>query len=464
MIGFRLASRATLIALLVFGYVHGSTALAQTSANHYQSVAGQYRVQTVSVDYAGPQGKARAEQLQKQQLVSALSSLAIAAIAQEPARRDQFVAAAIKAAPAHRDAIARNIAAAYPGFAPEIASAAGVDLAQQPAHQTGVVGGPRYQAAAPARRAASGASRAARHAVSRATAMIAGNPAQLESAVAQAIAADPTAHGYVVAELSRSFPGFTSRIASAAGGEVTVAEQQYEAPDEEQYDSADGEIHDPLENVNRLVFSLNEGIDFVLLRPIAWTYNKLLPDPIILAIRRFFLNLGAPVVFANDILQGDFEDAGVTLGRFGVNSTVGLLGLLEVADGMGLKAHHADFGQTMHSYGTGAGPYLVLPLIGPSSVRDGLGLAVDTAMNPFTWLLPSEWNLGLTAGKIVVKREELLVPLDDLKAGSLDYYTALKSAYHQNRQIELSKGIVDHSAPAAAGNYDKLFEELEDKQ
>jgi phospholipid-binding lipoprotein MlaA len=444
--------------------VHSPGAWAQTSANRYQTMAGHYRAQPAALDDTGSQQKVRQRRQQTQRMVAALSSLAIAAIAREPGRRAEFTAAAVNAAPEHRAAIARAIAAAYPGFAADIAGAAGVGLAHQAPHEAVVASRPRRQSAPPIRRAASGASRAARHAVSRATAAIAANPAQLESAVAQAIAADPVARGYVAGELSRSFPGFSARIASAAGGEYRVAGRPHEDTGHDRISADDGEVYDPLEGLNRVLFSVNEGLDFILLRPLAWTYNKLLPDPVILAIRRFFLNLGAPVVFANDLLQADFEDAGVTLGRFGVNSTVGLLGLLDVADAIGLHAHHADFGQTMHSYGAGPGAYLVLPLIGPSSVRDGFGLAVDVAMNPLTWLLPSEWNVGLTAGKIVVKREELLVPLDDLKAASLDYYTALKSAYQQHRQLELNKSIVDYSAQPSAASYDKLFDDLEDKQ
>lgn len=219
------------------------------------------------------------------------------------------------------------------------------------------------------------------------------------------------------------------------------------------------EIWDPLEPLNRAFFAFNEVTDTFILRPIAWTYS-FAPDEVKRAVRNALGNLDSPVIFANDVLQGTFEDAGITLGRFLVNSTVGVLGLFDVADAwFELPGHHADFGQTLHSYGAGPGPYLVLPLIGPSNARDGIGKAADTAMDPMTWLANRYWNAGRTGANAIATRERLLKPLDELRRSSVDYYAALRGAYYQRRQIELGKGRSD--GPAAAKAADEAFEQME---
>ncbi|MEE8171466.1 MAG: MlaA family lipoprotein, partial [Alphaproteobacteria bacterium] len=111
-----------------------------------------------------------------------------------------------------------------------------------------------------------------------------------------------------------------------------------------------------------------------------------------------------------------------------------------VASEIGLAPHKADFGQTLHAYGAGPGPYLVLPLLGPSNLRDGTGLAVDVLLNPFTWLLEPEGNLIIAAGNGLVRREELLELLDALRESSVDYYAALRSLYYQDRAVTLGRG------------------------
>ena len=186
------------------------------------------------------------------------------------------------------------------------------------------------------------------------------------------------------------------------------------------------------------------------------------PDPVIEAIRNFFANLQSPVIFANDLLQLSLDDAATTFGRFGVNSTIGLLGFFDPATGMGLEAHNADFGQTLHTYGAGAGPYIVLPILGPSTTRDGIGLIVDVLFQPLSYLLTTEQSLGLLGVKGIVRREELLEPLDELRASSIDYYSALRSAYYQRRAIELGKGVASaETAAATQQEVDRLFDEAE---
>jgi phospholipid-binding lipoprotein MlaA len=167
------------------------------------------------------------------------------------------------------------------------------------------------------------------------------------------------------------------------------------------------------------------------------------------------LNLDSPVIAANDLLQGELSDAGVTVGRFVLNSTIGFLGLLDPAADFGLERHHADFGQTLHSYNVGAGPYLVLPLLGPASTRGGVGKLVDIFFQPLTYMLSTGENLAVAGTRAVIRREELLDPLDELRENSIDYYTGLKAAFWQARQVELNKGVLNGLGNSGT---DKLFD------
>lgn len=217
-------------------------------------------------------------------------------------------------------------------------------------------------------------------------------------------------------------------------------------------------LSDPLEPMNRAIFAVNDVLDQVLFRPLAKLYS-FTPLPVRASMRRFFANLNEPLIAVNDTLQLDLADAGTAVGRFAVNSTVGVLGLFDPATAFGMEAHHADFGQTLHSYGMGAGPYLVLPILGPSNARDTVGRVGDIFLDPLTYALwdEDEIRLGLLAGNLLVKREELLEPLDDLRASSVDYYAAARGAYYQNRAVELAKGRANVGNKAL----DRLFDELE---
>ena len=197
-------------------------------------------------------------------------------------------------------------------------------------------------------------------------------------------------------------------------------------------------------------------VDFLVLKPIAGVYGFVTPGRAKQSVRNLVRNLKSPVVLANDLLQFEGTDAAVTVGRLVVNTTVGVLGLFEVADEIGLDYHPADFGQTLHSYGAGPGPYLVLPILGPSTLRDGVGIGVDILFDPLTYLVDLETGLMITGGKTVVRREELIEPLDELRAGAVDYYAALRSAYFQDRAVVLRKGT-----PADTSKVDQLFESFE---
>lgn len=201
---------------------------------------------------------------------------------------------------------------------------------------------------------------------------------------------------------------------------------------------------DPLEPFNRIIFGFNQGIDTLVIKPAATIYKEGAPEFVQKGLRNFLRNLKSPTTFGNHLLQGQGNRAGKTVGRFIVNTTVGVGGLFDVADKMGMHYEAADFGQTLGVWGASSGPYLVLPLLGPSSIRDGVGLAADSYVDPLNryaantdrdWILYT--RLGLT---ILDKRAEHLDMTNDLERNSLDYYAALRSVYLQNRKAFVDKG------------------------
>ncbi len=220
------------------------------------------------------------------------------------------------------------------------------------------------------------------------------------------------------------------------------------------------EVWDPIEPFNRAVFQVNEAVDFMIIRPIAATYRQVVPDPLQEMVTNFLRNLKTPIILVNELLQGDWEGAEVAATRFFLNSSLGLGGILDIA-GYGnpdLAYRSEDFGQTLAVWGVGDGPYLVLPILGPSNLRDGTGLVVDTLADPVTYAVDDEtfdWvRLGLTA---VDTRARLLDPLDEIRASSLDFYAAVRSLYWQNRRSE----IYDGNPPASDAFPD--FEDFEDE-
>jgi phospholipid-binding lipoprotein MlaA len=208
------------------------------------------------------------------------------------------------------------------------------------------------------------------------------------------------------------------------------------------FDEEEAEIaefgNDPFEGANRKTFAFNEGLDRWLLDPVTHGYQWLVPGPVRRSITRAFDNLNAPVIFANEVLQLRPNAAGQTLGRFVANTTLGLGGILDVAeDQMHIPAHEADFGQTLARYGLPRGPYLVIPLFGPATVRDALGRVVDQGLAPLNYLfgpLNLQWQLIRGSGEGLVLRDANLEALEALRGASVDYYAALRSAYLQSRR------------------------------
>jgi phospholipid-binding lipoprotein MlaA len=220
-------------------------------------------------------------------------------------------------------------------------------------------------------------------------------------------------------------------------------------------DGGEGD-NDPLESVNRAVFAFNDVADQYVLRPLAVAYRDVVPDPAQRGIHNALDNLRGPIVFANDLLQGDLDGAGVTLTRFLVNSTVGIAGLFDVADDWGMHRHDQDFGLTFASWGVGGGPYLVLPILGPSNPRDGTGLLVEFFTDPFGIIASDNdadylnyIRYGLTT---LDQRSRVIDDLDTVRNTSLDYYAAIRSLYEQHRAQQINENTTRrHRASSGTG-------------
>lgn len=203
--------------------------------------------------------------------------------------------------------------------------------------------------------------------------------------------------------------------------------------------TAGGEqISDPFEGANRVMLSINEGIDKAVLEPVARGYRYVTPKPVRNSVRNFLRNLKSPITMGNQLLQGDFEGFANATGRLVINTLLGVGGLFDVADMGGIPYEPEDFGQTLAVWGVGNGPYVMIPLLGPSTVRDGTGLLVDTIADPvriYMFNNDLEWLHYTRVGvSILDSREEMLDIIDDLRRNSFDYYAAIRSAYYQRRQ------------------------------
>ena len=201
------------------------------------------------------------------------------------------------------------------------------------------------------------------------------------------------------------------------------------------------EIYDPLEGVNRAIFGFNNVADKIILEPTAKGYKKL-PTPVQSGIGNFINNLKLPLVAVNQLLQGQGKNSAESTGRFLVNSTVGIFGLIDVADDLGLEQKEEDFGQTLAKWGVGDGFYIVLPLFGPSNLRDTSGMFMTMMTDPVNAYAASQgeaWVIPLrTAANAVDQRSKIIDEVNALRDNSLDYYAAVRSSYYQNRKAAIS--------------------------
>jgi len=201
---------------------------------------------------------------------------------------------------------------------------------------------------------------------------------------------------------------------------------------------------DPYEATNRKMFAFNQAVDKAILKPMANAYRDIVPESGRESIRNFLRNLESPTILFNDILQGEKERASNTINRFVINSSVGFFGFGDPATDMGYPRHTEDFAQTLATYGVESGPYIVSPFFGPSTPRHIAGRVVDFAVHPLTWYLQNQndgyrYTYGIS--EAVVAREELLDVLDDIEAGSTDYYVSIRNMYMQRRTDEISNGV-----------------------
>lgn len=202
---------------------------------------------------------------------------------------------------------------------------------------------------------------------------------------------------------------------------------------------------DPYEVANRHIYAFNDALDRAVLKPVAQGYRKVTPDIVEDGVSNVFDNLFAPSHALNNTLQGKAGDGVGQAFRFLVNSTFGVFGIFDVASCIGIEKKPEDFGQTLAVWGVDQGSYLVLPLLGPSSTRDVWRYPEEIATNPTTYLFWNEdWWAGwtLTALGVVDTRARLL-KLEDLRAGTLDEYTAVRDAYLANRRRLVADGGVD---------------------
>jgi len=195
---------------------------------------------------------------------------------------------------------------------------------------------------------------------------------------------------------------------------------------------------DPYESVNRGIFEFNRGVDTYLIRPIAKGYRYITPQILRDHIGNVSDNLQEPLSMVSALLQGDIQQGMVNFWRFTINTTIGLGGINDVATTAGLKARTEDMGQTFASWGIDSGPYIVLPLLGPSSGRDALGQVAGWFANPITYVVDDTWaSIAIAGGQALVARERLLDPIDDVYASSLDPYASFRSIYQQRRAAQI---------------------------
>jgi phospholipid-binding lipoprotein MlaA len=209
-------------------------------------------------------------------------------------------------------------------------------------------------------------------------------------------------------------------------------------------DTGAADVWDPIETPNRFIFSINRTVDMIAIRPFAVFYRDFMPEKGQQGVHNVIENLNEPVTAINEVVQGHPGRAGKTLARFVVNSTIGLAGLFDVAAYMGLEKTREGFGNTIGYYAgvepENGGFFLMLPLVGPSNARDGVGLAIDTAVDPFNIVTIAVNNPTLNViayarygVNALDTRVRTMYALDDLEKNSVDTYAALRSAYTQQR-------------------------------
>lgn len=239
--------------------------------------------------------------------------------------------------------------------------------------------------------------------------------------------------------------------ALAAGGDGAQAETAPSTGDAVQAEAAEvdefadeelfeeDEISDPLERGNRSVLRFNQGVERWVFDPLTKAYRWVLPAPARRSVSRAMQNLNTPVYLVNHLLQLEVKAAAETLGSFVLNSTLGMGGLFEPSRELGWERKSADFGQTLGVYGVGAGPFLVLPVFGPTTLRDGMGSIVDRMFQPLTYVIGFTPQVLIGGGAGISLYDKHADELDALEESSVDFYSALRSAYVQARERDIAR-------------------------
>jgi phospholipid-binding lipoprotein MlaA len=216
------------------------------------------------------------------------------------------------------------------------------------------------------------------------------------------------------------------------------------------------QTNDPLEPTNRVFYAINNGLDTVILRPAALAYRYVVPGVMREGIHNLLGNMASPVQLANDMMEGKPRRAGDTAMRLVINTTFGVLGIFDVAKKWGYPNHDSDFGMTLASWGVPEGPFLFLPVLGPTDPRDAIGFGVNIVMDPFTWV-GGPHDTGLTvfnwsryALNAVDARERVLDSLDQIKKTALDPYATFRSLYRQHRRAQIEDMRNDNRATVPA--------------
>ncbi|HYB08730.1 MAG TPA: VacJ family lipoprotein [Alphaproteobacteria bacterium] len=216
------------------------------------------------------------------------------------------------------------------------------------------------------------------------------------------------------------------------------------------------EANDPLEPMNRDIFDFNLALDDNIVKPVAQVYGET-PAEFRKGMHNMIQTVRSPDVFMNQMLQGDVDGAADTVLRLLINLTVGLAGFFDVAaDRGGVKAHDTDFGVTLGKWGVDEGPYLMLPLFGPSNPRDATGLVVDNFADPVGYYATFGQSVARAAYEGIDKREPLIAPLDEIRRTSVDYYATLRSLYRQRRQDQITKGASGSNIVAPSIEIDEM--------
>jgi phospholipid-binding lipoprotein MlaA len=198
--------------------------------------------------------------------------------------------------------------------------------------------------------------------------------------------------------------------------------------------TSSGNPADPLEPFNRAMFGFNDALDVAVVKPVAKGYRAVLPDFMQTGVTNFFSNLEDIWISVNDLLQGKFQQGSEDFGRFLLNSVVGIAGLFDVASESGIDKHNEDFGQTLGTWGVGSGPYLVIPFLGPSTVRDGLGFLVDTQTDLVWRINDVPVRNSAVALRYVSRRANLLDATDLIDQAATDKYAFIRDAWLQRRR------------------------------